>query len=177
MDERGKVLGHRMTSQCASGTGQFLENIARYLGVPLEDVGQISKDSKQLEEVSSVCAVLAETDVINMVARGFGTGDILRGIHLSIAGRLVRLLRSAAAEGVVAVTGGLGHDIGLVACLEDLLAKESTKVKKPLPKLTVVTHPLSMMAGALGAATLGAFRYDQLEKRKRASPLEAAAAG
>jgi benzoyl-CoA reductase subunit D len=177
MDERGKVLGHRMTSQCASGTGQFLENIARYLGVPLEDVGQISKDSKQLEEVSSVCAVLAETDVINMVARGFGTGDILRGIHLSIAGRLVRLLRSAAAEGVVAITGGLGHDIGLVACLEDLLAKESTKVKKPLPKLTVVTHPLSMMAGALGAATLGAFRYDQLERRKRASPLEAAPAG
>jgi hypothetical protein len=50
-------------------------------------------------------------------------------------------------------------------------------VKKPLPKLTVVTHPLSMMAGALGAATLGAFRYDQLEKRKRASPLEAAPAG
>jgi hypothetical protein len=76
----------------------------------------------------------------------------------------VRLLRSAAAEGVVAVTGGLGHDIGLVACLEDLLAKESTKVKKPLPKLTVVAHPLSMMAGALSglfgasrswAATLG----------------------
>jgi hypothetical protein len=34
-----------------------------------------------------------------------------------------------------------------------------------------------MMAGALGAATLGAFRYDQLERRKRASPLEAAPAG
>ena len=42
MDERGKVLGHRMTSQCASGSGQFLENIARYLGVPLEDVGPLS---------------------------------------------------------------------------------------------------------------------------------------
>lgn len=40
MNESGRVLGHRMTSQCASGSGQFLENIARYLGVALEDVGE-----------------------------------------------------------------------------------------------------------------------------------------
>ena len=33
IDERGKVLAYKMTSQCASGSGQFLENIARYLGV------------------------------------------------------------------------------------------------------------------------------------------------
>jgi benzoyl-CoA reductase subunit D len=171
MDGRGKVLGHRMTSQCASGTGQFLENIARYLGVPLEDVGKISMESTQLEEVSSVCAVLAETDVINMVARGLGTGDVLRGIHLSIAGRLVRLLRSAGAEGVVAVTGGLGQDIGLIASLKELLEKESTKTKtkKPLPPLEVRMHPQAMLAGALGAAMLGAFRHDQLERRKQLS--------
>ncbi len=166
MDGRGKVLGHRMTSQCASGTGQFLENIARYLGVPLEDVGRLSIDSKQVEEVSSVCAVLAETDVINMVARGLGTGDILRGIHLSIAGRLVRLLRSAAAEGTVAVTGGLASDIGLVAILAELLSAEpSKKQKKPLATLQVQTHAMSSVSGALGAAILGAFRFDQLERR------------
>ncbi len=165
MDARGKVLGHRMTSQCASGTGQFLENIARYLGVPLEDVGQLSLDSRQVEEVSSICAVLAETDVINMVARGLGAGDILRGIHISIAGRLVRLLRSAAAEGIVVVTGGLAHDIGLVAMLGELLAKEKRSPKKPLPPLEVRAHPLSSVAGALGAAILGAFRYEQLARR------------
>ncbi len=33
IDERGKVLSYKMTSQCASGSGQFLENIARYLGI------------------------------------------------------------------------------------------------------------------------------------------------
>jgi benzoyl-CoA reductase subunit D len=173
MDARGKVLGHRMTSQCASGTGQFLENIARYLGVPLEDVGQVSKDSKQLEEVSSVCAVLAETDVINMVARGLATGDILRGIHLSIAGRLVRLLRSAAADGVVAVTGGLAHDIGLLACLEQLLATDATKSKTPLPKLQIKAHASSVVAGALGASILGAYRFDQLARRQATEGLSA----
>ncbi len=64
-DHRGKVLAHRMTSQCASGSGQFLENIARYLGVSHEDVGPLSAAAKNPEQVSGICAVLAETDVIS----------------------------------------------------------------------------------------------------------------
>jgi benzoyl-CoA reductase subunit D len=40
IDERGKVLSYKMTSQCASGSGQFLENIARYLGVAVEEIGR-----------------------------------------------------------------------------------------------------------------------------------------
>jgi len=177
MDPRGKVLDHRMTSQCASGSGQFLENIARYLGVPLEDVGPLSIQAKQTEEVSSICAVLAETDVINMVSRGMSAGDILKGIHLSIAGRLVRLLRSAGAEGVVALTGGMAADEGLVATIRELVAKEgaSTKRKKVGP-IEVHAHERSTLAGAIGAALLGAYRRDQLERSGRTVPRGAAAA-
>ena len=93
VDERGKVLNYKMTSQCASGSGQFLENIARYLGVAVEEIGSLSKTSQDPEKVSSICAVLAETDVINMVSRGIATPDILKGIHLSMASRLVKLLK------------------------------------------------------------------------------------
>jgi benzoyl-CoA reductase subunit D len=168
MDERGKVLGHRMTSQCASGSGQFLENIARYLGVPLEDVGTLSLQAKHDEEVSSICAVLAETDVINMVSRGMSAGDILKGIHLSIAGRLVRLLRSAGAEGVVALTGGMAADTGLVATIRELVEKEQTSAKKKkVGPIDARAHDRSILAGAIGAALLGAYRHDQLERRGR----------
>jgi len=168
MDERGKVLGHRMTSQCASGSGQFLENIARYLGVPLEDVGPLSLQARQAEEVSSICAVLAETDVINMVSRGLSPGDILKGIHLSIAGRLVRLLRSAGADGVVALTGGMAADEGLVASIRELVDKElSSAKKKKVSAIEVRAHASSGLAGAIGAALLGAYRHDQLERRGR----------
>ena len=173
MDERGKVLGHRMTSQCASGTGQFVENIARYLGVPLEDVGQLSRSSANAEEVSSVCAVLAETDVINMVSRGVTAPDILRGIHLSIAGRLARLLRSAGAEGIVALTGGLARDEGLIEALQGALSGETGK-RGAVTRIEVRAHPSSPLAGAIGAALLGAFRFEQLRRRGRtlgAAPL------
>jgi benzoyl-CoA reductase subunit D len=166
IDQRGRVLGHRMTSQCASGTGQFLENIARYLGVPLEDVGELSRSATAPEKVSGICAVLAETDVINMVSRGIATADILKGIHQSIAGRLILLLRSIGADGVVTLTGGLARDAGMVAALQELAAEEQTK-RRGATQLEIRSHPDSMLAGAIGAALLGAYRHRQLEQAGR----------
>jgi benzoyl-CoA reductase subunit D len=163
MDERGRVLGHRMTSQCAAGSGQFVENIARYLGVALDDVGTRSLVAKNPERCSSICAVLAETDVINMVSHGVATEDILKGIHVSIAGRLAKLLGAAGAEGLVLVTGGMARDEGLLAALREALAAE-----KGGSRLVVQSHPLSPIAGALGAALLGAFRFAQLERKGKA---------
>ena len=95
IDEKARVLGHRMTSQCASGSGQFLENVSRYLGVTLAEIGTLSLLADAPERCSSICAVLAETDVINMISRGISVANILKGIHDSMAGRLVRLLVSA----------------------------------------------------------------------------------
>jgi benzoyl-CoA reductase subunit D len=169
INEQGRVLGHRMTSQCASGSGQFLENIARYLGVPLDDVGPLSLEASDPEQVSGICAVLAETDVINMVSRGISTGDILRGIHISIAGRLARLLRAIKAEGSVMLTGGLAGDVGLVNALEMSLKGAASKKKRSLnlvSALDVRAHPQAIYAGAMGGALLGAYRYVQLEDSK-----------
>lgn len=176
MNEVGRVLAHRMTSQCASGSGQFIENIARYLGVPLEDVGRQSKQAASPEKVSSICAVLAETDVINMVARGIATPDILKGIHLSIAGRLVQLLRAVGAEGTVMLTGGLSGDAGLFEALRQVLEEEKNKKRRrKLGDIELVSHPDAILAGALGAALLGALRFDQLERRGQSLASESAA--
>ena len=85
-----------MTSQCASGSGQFLENIARYLGIAQEEIGALSARPTEPEKVSGICAVLAETDVINMVSRGITAADILKGIHSSMADRFAKLSRPPA---------------------------------------------------------------------------------
>ena len=67
--------------------------------------------------------MLAETDVINMVSRGISAPNILKGIHLSMAGRLSKLLKSiGATDGAVMVTGGLALDNGLVAALDEDIA-------------------------------------------------------
>jgi benzoyl-CoA reductase subunit D len=159
IDEHAKVLGSRMTSQCASGSGQFIENIARYLGVGLEEVGELSLRGDAPESVSSICAVLAETDVINMVSRGIETRNILRGIHQSMAGRFAKLLVATRVTGVVVLTGGLALDTGLVEALREDGAKQ-------LPGATITTHPDAIFAGALGAALWGAFRHQRLAARQ-----------
>jgi benzoyl-CoA reductase subunit D len=164
IDERGKVLSYKMTSQCASGSGQFLENIARYLGVAVEEIGALSQSSKNPEKVSSICAVLAETDVINMVSRGIATPDILKGIHLSMASRIVKLLKvTGIKDGIALLTGGLALDTGLLAAIQEEMANERVNV-------TAVSHPDSIYAGAIGAALWGAYRHAKLNE------LEAAAA-
>ncbi|MBX3268810.1 MAG: benzoyl-CoA reductase subunit D [Sandaracinaceae bacterium] len=159
-DASAKVEGYRMTSQCASGSGQFLENIARYLGVTLDEVGTLSLGADDPEKVSSICAVLAETDVINMVSRGITLPNILKGIHESMAGRLAKLLRTMGVkQGVVLVTGGLAADQGLTACLGDAMRELK------LGAVDVRTDPGSVYAGAIGAALWGAYRCDRLAEQ------------
>ncbi|HEU4383673.1 MAG TPA: benzoyl-CoA reductase subunit D [Anaeromyxobacteraceae bacterium] len=169
-DARGKVLTYKMTSQCASGSGQFLENIARYLGIAQDEIGPLSQQGTSPEKVSSICAVLAETDVINMVSRGVSAANILRGIHLSMAGRLAGLVKGiAAAEGTALVTGGLALDSGLVAALREALAEARSA-------LEVRSHADSILAGAIGAALWGAFRHEKLKARGAAPGAAARAA-
>ena len=160
IDGKSRVLGYRMTSQCASGSGQFLENVARYLGVALEEVGTLSCQASKPEQVSSICAVLAETDVINMVSRGISTSDILKGIHQSMTGRYVKLLRAIGAERHVLISGGLAADAGLAESMRELVAEEAMDI-------TIHTHPHSIYAGALGAALWGGYRHRVLARRAK----------
>jgi benzoyl-CoA reductase subunit D len=91
-----------------------------------------------------------------MVSRGISSSNILKGIHLSMASRLAKLLKSTGAgDGVVTVTGGLAMDSGLVAALREEAEREKLEVD-------IRTHEDSPYAGAMGAALWGAFRHEKL---------------
>ena len=159
VDGSARVEEFRMTSQCASGSGRFLENIARYLGVALEEIGELSAQAQKPQKVSGICAVLAETDVINLVSKGVSVPDVLKGIHLSMASRFVKLLRKIGATGTTMVTGGLAADRGLMMAMQ----QEVDRAELPI---NVVTHDKAAFAGALGAALWGGYRYDRLKERE-----------
>lgn len=158
VSDNARVEDYKMTGQCASGSGQFVENISRYLGLSLEEVGDVSLQSHTPEVSSGICAVLAETDVINMVSRGVSTPDIIKGIHLSIASRIIKLLTSLKAVSPTMLTGGMALNAGMIQAIEEQL-KETGK------SFSVHTHPDAIYAGALGAALWGGYRhYKLLEK-------------
>lgn len=158
VDERGKVLDYKMTGQCASGSGQFIENISRYLGLSIEEVGDVSLRAETPETPSGICAVLAETDVINMVSRGIKTPDIIKGIHLSVANRVVRLLASLRAESPMILTGGMAMNKGMIQAVKEL-------AKKSEYDFEFKYHQDAIYSGALGAALWGGFRYLKLKEK------------
>lgn len=159
LDGTARVRNYSMTGQCASGSGQFLENITRYLGVTIDEIGPLSLKSTNPARTSGICAVLAETDVINMVSQGIPTADIIKGIHLSIAGRIVQLLSRFKAESPAVLTGGMAQDEGLVAAIRELCLDRNLKLE-----IYAATNCVS--AGAIGAALWGGFRHFKLLESK-----------
>lgn len=159
IDKGGRVLDYKMTGQCASGSGQFIENISRYLGLAISEVGEISLKSENPEAPSGICAVLAETDVINMVSRGVSTPDIVKGIHISVANRVIKLLTTLRAEGIIVLTGGMASNIGMVQTVKELALNTNIN-----PDNILVSED-SIYAGALGAAIWAGFRHNKLQTK------------
>ena len=155
-----RVMDYKMTGQCASGSGRFVENISRYLGLSIEEVGDVSLKAENPEVSSGICAVLAETDVINMVSRGISTPNIIKGIHLSIASRIIKLMSSLKAESPIILTGGMALNKGMMQALEEQLVETGKKFE-------IKTHPDAGYAGAIGAALWGGFRHVKLAAREK----------
>ena len=159
VDAGGRVRSFRMNDKCASGAGRFLERVAKGLEIDLGDVGPLSLRAQSPQAISSICAVLAESEVINLVTQGHPVEDILAGTHESIAGRIAALLRQVGVESEVALTGGVTKNVGMVRALERRLGSP------------VVVHPDAEFAGALGAALLALRRLRRLEARTGGEPL------
>ncbi len=148
----GKVKEFHMNEKCAAGSGGFLERAAKYLEVEVADIGRLSMAAATPQPISSVCAVLAESEIINHVSEGVGVENILRGIHNSLADRALGLLKRVGLDGEVTFIGGVARQDGMVAALRDKLGVPINVPERP--ELTT----------ALGAALLGLQRF-----RKRAA--------
>ena len=152
IEPSGRVKVFRLNDKCAAGAGAFLVRIARYLEVPLEEMGPLSLQSQQAQAISSVCAVLAETEIINHITAGVKLEDILKGAMLAIANQGTILLKRVGMEPEVTLTGGVSKNVGAVKALEERLNQ----------KVNSDGDGGSFYAGALGAALLGLMRLKRL---------------
>ena len=148
----GKVREFRTNDKCAAGAGGFIERAAKYLEVKVEEVGELSIKADKPETISSVCAVLAESEIINHVSSGGTVENIIRGVHISLASRALALIKRAGLEDEVTFVGGVARQKGMVKALEDTLKR----------KVNVDAEP--EMAGALGAALLALRRLEKIRQ-------------
>jgi predicted CoA-substrate-specific enzyme activase len=143
LDDKGNVIRYTYNDKCASGTGRFLEIMAEALDVPLEEMGDISRNAEEDIDISSQCVVFAETEIISLVNEGKAIPDILKALHRAMANRIVSLAKSIGIEKEVVITGGVAKNIGEYEALQE-------KLNMPLQMLKIDPQ----INGALGAAVM-----------------------
>lgn len=142
----GRVKEFRSNDKCAAGAGGFAERAARYLEIRLDDLGDLSLKATSAQQISSVCAVFAESEIINLVTAGHSVEDIVRGIHDSLAQRAFQLLKRVGLERETTFVGGMALQRGMQVALEGALGMGTNVPARP------------ELVAALGAALLGLTR-------------------
>ena len=152
LGEGAKVKSFRLNDKCAAGTGAFLEKTARYMGFSTEEIGPLVSTSKDPIAISGVCAVFAESEVINHLSQGVAPADIMHGAVASLVGRSVQLLRRVGLEPEFTLVGGILRFERMATVVRDQLKAE----------VNVAPGDLVQFTAALGAAILGHRRLQQL---------------
>lgn len=160
IDAKGKPVDFVMNDKCAAGTGRFLEVIAGTLGIELVALSKTAEESKNPARISSLCTVFAAQEVASRLSEGALLGDLVAGIHQSVAERILRTVSRLAVEKEVVVTGGGAKNGHLVKVLAERLG------------YAVLVPPEPLVTGAIGAALLGKDKFQatpagELPKRPR----------
>jgi predicted CoA-substrate-specific enzyme activase len=137
----GKVIEFVMNDKCAAGTGRFLEKVANFLEITVEQLGEEALNANVPADVSSQCVVFAESEVISLKAKGIKRANIAAGIHIATARRVKNLLNRIGIEPELVFSGGVSNNLGMKKALEELLGYKISNVKLD-----------TIYAGALGAA-------------------------
>jgi (R)-2-hydroxyacyl-CoA dehydratese activating ATPase len=161
LDGAGKVQSFRLNDKCAAGTGAFLEKAARYLGYSLEEIGDLVATSTATVPISGVCAVFAESEVINHVSNGEPPEDIMRGAMESLVEKSVRLMKRVRMEPEFTLVGGIMRFPTMAELLREHLGEG----------VNVPPEPLVQYTAAIGAAVLARRRLEKVESGSTAVPV------
>lgn len=153
--EDGRVRDFHTNEKCAAGSGSFLERAAKYLEITVDSLGDRSLASQTPKRISSVCAVLAESEIINHVSEGVPVNDVVRGLHESLADRALAQLKKIGLNGPVAFVGGVALQTGMVEACRRLFG------------VPVLVPDAPLYATAHGAAVLG------LQRLRKTASVEA----
>ncbi len=150
----GKVESFRLNDKCAAGTGAFLEKTARYMGYGTAEIGPLVATSKEPVPISGVCAVFAESEVINQLSQGSAPADIMHGAIVSLVGRAVQLMKRVRMAPEFTLVGGILRFERMIEVVRRELSGE----------VNVAPGDLVQFTAAYGAALLAQVRLRKLRE-------------
>ncbi len=163
LEENGLVKSFRLNDKCAAGTGAFLEKTARYMGYETQDIGSLLDTSRDPATISGVCAVFAESEVINQLSLGTPPADIMQGSIESLTTRTIQLMRRIKGTAEYTLIGGIMRFRTMPRTVKERLEEDVN-----LPGGDADPE-LPQFVTALGAAYLGHRRLEKLRAEQAAA--------
>ncbi len=159
------ILDYQSSTECAAGTGSFIDQQASRLLYEIEDVGAAAGRASSAARVAGRCSVFAKTDMIHAQQKGYTADQILRGLCEAVA----RNFKSSIMKGrrvcaPVAFVGGMALNAGVRNAVQEAFRLRDTDFLVP---------ELQCWMTALGASLLAAEEVDAQNRVPfRRRPLE-----
>ncbi len=139
------MVDFAMNTNCAAGTGSFLDQQASRLGVDIEtEFGRLALQSETPPRVAGRCSVFAKSDMIHLQQQATPVHDIVAGLCLGLARNLKSTLcRGKQIMQPVAFCGGVAANAGVARAIEEVFE---------LGPGGLIIPPEHTVTGAIGAA-------------------------
>jgi len=131
----------RLNDKCSAGTGAFLELVARYFDVQLEELSEYHERAQRSAPINQTCGVFAVSEMISRMVEGYTMEEVVAGVHHAFARRISHLVGKDAGE-IVAI-GGVSGNGGVISALSEVLGKDVKVPDEP------------QIVNAVGAARYG----------------------
>ncbi|MFZ5453041.1 MAG: acyl-CoA dehydratase activase [Thermodesulfobacteriota bacterium] len=126
----GRVFDFLTNDRCAAGTGRYLENMARFLKMPLKDFARAWQEPV---DISHTCAIFGESELIGHLLEGAPPGKIAAGVNASVARRVLLMVRRYPCRTLV-FAGGVAKNGAVVQLLRQ--QQDYRVVVPPYPQFT-----------------------------------------
>ncbi len=139
-----KLTDFTMNSLCAAGTGSFLDQQAKRIGVSVEkEFGELALKSKEPPRIAGRCSVFAKSDMIHLQQVATPVYDIVAGLCFAVARNFKSTLgKGKPLEKPIMFQGGVAANAGMVRAFSEIYELENGE-------LLIPEHHASM--GAIGA--------------------------
>jgi predicted CoA-substrate-specific enzyme activase len=142
----GTVTDFCLNEACAAGTGSFLEEQARQIGVEIKgEFAALALASGHPLRIGERCTVFMAREIVPYLQKGVPREDLIAGLALSVAQNyLNRVVKKRPIGDTVFFQGGTAYNDAVAAAFATLLDRE------------IVVPPHNGILGAIGAALLAA---------------------
>ena len=121
-NESSRLADFAMNSLCAAGTGSFLDQQAKRIGVPIEiEFGKLALLSENPPRIAGRCSVFAKSDMIHLQQLATPVHDIVAGLCFAVARNFKSNLgRGKKYKAPFLFQGGVAANAGMVRAFREV---------------------------------------------------------